>query len=176
MHASAQARVARLERVFSHIGATRMLDVPVLNTSLQVQAVGFELADEAEAQILQGILITPWFMNLVRLPLLATELPASGSDVASHEPGSKHSYVLGGNSLEFILAHEAELGYFEACSLFSPMFEFADQEGAVATATEILRLLRETPAPETASGLEMPARRGFLLGRSSKTSKISPAP
>jgi hypothetical protein len=43
------------------------------------------------------------------------------------------------------------------------MFEFADQAGALATASEILKLLHAPPA--AASPLAVPSRRGFLLGR-----------
>jgi [NiFe] hydrogenase assembly HybE family chaperone len=150
MNATEQARVAQLERAFAHIGATRMQGVPVLNGALRVQAVGFERVTEATAPVLLGMLITPWFMNLLRLPL------ARDATAAGPTPGSKRSHPCGAQVFEFIAAHEEALGSFEACSMFSPMFEFADQAGALSTATEILTLLRAPPAP---------SRRGFLLGR-----------
>lgn len=190
---AAQVRVAQLERVFAHIGATRMHGVPVLNAALRVQALGFEVVAEGDAQVLQGILITPWFMNLLRLPLV----PASPA--SAPVPGSKRSHLCGEQLFEFIAGQEEALGCFEACSLFSPMFEFADQTGAVSTATEILKLLRAPPArlapgpgpaparqassptrqpiasaatsPRAAeafvpgSAPAVPSRRGFLLGR-----------
>jgi [NiFe] hydrogenase assembly HybE family chaperone len=188
---AAQVRVAQLERVFVHIGATRMHDVPVLNAALRVQALGFEVVAEGDAQVLQGILITPWFMNLLRLPLV----PASPASAPA--PGSKRSHLCGEQLFEFIAGQEEALGCFEACSLFSPMFEFADQTGAASTATEILKLLRTPPArldpapaparqassqtrqpmapaatsPRAAEALApasapaVPSRRGFLLGR-----------
>jgi [NiFe] hydrogenase assembly HybE family chaperone len=186
MNALAQARVAQLERVFAHIGATRMHGVPVLNTALRVQAVGFEVVAESDKQVLQGILITPWFMNLLRLPLASNK-------VSVVVPGSKRCHLCGEQLFEFIAGQEEALGCFEACSLFSPMFEFADQAGAVFTATEILKLLRtpqsqpapaqHTPsqnrqpmaspaaspkAPEAlaaTTALAVPSRRRFLLGR-----------
>jgi [NiFe] hydrogenase assembly HybE family chaperone len=165
MHATALARVAQLEQVFAHIGATRMQGVPVLNAALRVQAVGFERLDEVGTPVLLGILITPWFMNLLRLPL-AVEAVASVA-----EQGSKRSHICGGHLFEFIAAQEDALGSFEACSLFSPMFEFADQAGAVATANEVLKLLRTPPAevagdkPVAADTPPVPSRRGFLFGR-----------
>jgi [NiFe] hydrogenase assembly HybE family chaperone len=166
MRATALARVAQLEQVFAHIGATRMQGVPVLNAALRVQAVGFEVLAEPDAPVLLGILITPWFMNLLRLPLQQAAA-APGAD-----PGSKRSHVCGGQLFEFIAAQEDALGSFEACSLFSPMAEFADQAGAVATATEVLKLLRTPPAelaadkPTAADTPSVPSRRGFLFGRS----------
>ena len=178
MTALPHARVTQLEQVFAHIGATRMQGVPVLNQALRVQAVGFERVAEGDAQVLQGILITPWFMNLLRVPLRSDASIALG-------PGSKRSHVCGGQLFEFIAGQEDALGCFEACSLFSPMFEFADQAGTVSTATEILKLLRTPPAESApvkpaapvavavaaaitvshADAPSVPSRRGFLLGR-----------
>jgi [NiFe] hydrogenase assembly HybE family chaperone len=189
-----QARLAQLEQVFARIGTTRMHGVPVLNAALRVQAVGFEGVIEGDAPVLQGILITPWFMNLLRLPLVAGAGAATTSSPASSlSTGSKRSHLCGDKLFEFIAAHEDALGNFEACSLFSPMFEFADQTGAVSTATEILKLLRAPPVPlaptrqassqsqlpvaspsiscKSAEALApapapaVPSRRGFLLGR-----------
>ena len=89
MNAAALARVAQLEQTFAQIGSTRMQGVPVLNTLLHVQAVGFEVLAEGDAHRLEGILITPWFMNLLRLPLA----PAAAS--SAPEPGSKRSLLCG---------------------------------------------------------------------------------
>jgi [NiFe] hydrogenase assembly HybE family chaperone len=167
MNATSQARVAQLEQTFAQISSTRMQGIPLLNTFLHVQAVGFEALAEGDAQMLEGILITPWFMNLLRLPL------APAAAASAPEPGSKHSHLCGAQWFEFIAAHENALGSFEACSLFSPMFEFVDQASAVSTAIEILKLLRTPPqATATAKPCKpdkpaMPDRRGFLLGRSS---------
>jgi len=55
------ARAAALEARFGDIAATRMRGVPVLHEGLAVQAVGFEAVDDG----LVGVLVTPWFMNLV---------------------------------------------------------------------------------------------------------------
>jgi [NiFe] hydrogenase assembly HybE family chaperone len=166
MNATAHARVTQLVQVFAHIGATRMQGVPVLNTALHVQALGFEVITEGEAPVLLGILITPWFMNLLRLPLV------SGAPACAPAPGSRRSHLCGEQLFEFIAAQEDALGSFEVCSLFSPMFEFADQAGAVSTATEILKLLRTPPAERApvrkaalADAPAVPSRRGFLLGR-----------
>jgi [NiFe] hydrogenase assembly HybE family chaperone len=144
-----------------------MKGVPVLNEALRVQAIGFEVVTEADMPVLLGILITPWFMNLLRLPLA---LDAAAFAV---EPGSKHNHICGEQLLEFISAQEEALGCFEACSMFSPMFEFVDQAGAVSTATEILKQLRTPPvkvstarqAVAAADTPTAPSRRGFLMGR-----------
>lgn len=143
------ARVAALEAAFRHIAAERMAGVPVLHPGLQVQAVGF--ADTGDGAAV-GVLVTPWFMNLVRLPENAQPLPLGVS--AERE--------LGGHRFDFMGAFEERCGAFETCSLFSPMFEFADHAAATATARELLALLRPAPAvPPPAA----PSRRGFLFGR-----------
>jgi len=158
MSAWSQSRVQTLEQVFAHIAATRMQGVPVQNHALRVQAVGFApQADPAGGEWLLGILVTPWFMNLVCLPMDLARVPGVGQ---------KASRQIGGERFEFIGAHEDGLGAFACCSLFSPMFEFADHAAAVATACEVLNLLRTpVPAPTAAPAVEAPSRRGFLFGR-----------
>jgi [NiFe] hydrogenase assembly HybE family chaperone len=156
---------ALLEACFCEIAATRMLGVPVLNPNLRVQAVGFE-CDAAETDVAVGILITPWFMNLLRMPMN----DAAGQGMLAI--GIKAERDCGAHRFEFIGSHEAATGAFEAASLYSPMFEFADQAAAVATACEVLKLLRPVAAMQpvdvavaVAVAVEAPARRGFLFGR-----------
>lgn len=201
-------RLRVLEAGFRQVAATRMRGVPVLNPALQVQAVGFRLhpaaarpggwaePDTVSPAWASGVLVTPWFMNLLRLPLRPLTAVAA-VETGWLAPGACASRALGTHPLDFIGALEGEgqpgeLGAFEVCSLFSPMFQFADQAAAVATACEVLKLLREpaaeaapvpAPAPAPVAGSSpavpdaaprgagpgaepVPARRGFLLGRS----------
>jgi len=162
------AHVDLLTRCYRHIAATRMQGVALMNPALRVRAVGFEPVAEDDAAL--GVLVTPWFMNLVWLPLTtpATPLPV----------GVARPREVGGQRLEFIGMHEAwgGLGSHEACSLFSPMFEFADAATAEATAQAVLAQLRPPaatpaappmPAPAHVSPA-LPARRAFFLGRGSR--------
>jgi len=161
-----ECRVADLVALFSTIARTRMADVPVLNAALRVEALGFERSssgdDAVDAGI--GILITPWFMNLVHLPALRDDAVAS--------VGRTERHALGGAVFDFIGAHEPAVGAFSACSLFSPMFEFADQAAARATALAVLGRLRTAPestaivATPSPQGEPLPVRRSFLFGRS----------
>jgi [NiFe] hydrogenase assembly HybE family chaperone len=144
------ARLSVLEASFREVASLRMAGVPVLNSRLRVQAVGFAV-EAAEPSVAGGVLVTPWFMNLLRLPLAAQ---AAASLLPA---GAKGLRRWGNHEIEFIGAHENTIGGYEMSSLFSPMFEFADQAAAVATAQEVLALLRP---------LAQPARRGFLFGRS----------
>jgi [NiFe] hydrogenase assembly HybE family chaperone len=141
-------RVAALEALFRDIGATRMRGVPMLHPGLAVQAVGFEAADGGAL----GVLMTPWFMNLVWLP---------ADDACPLPVGTTLRRSVGHEDFDFIAAHEPGFGAFEACSLFSPMFEFADQAAALSTAEHVLAILRAPPPAHPT----VPSRRALLFGR-----------
>jgi [NiFe] hydrogenase assembly HybE family chaperone len=147
-------RVAALEQAFRTIERTRMRGVPMLHSRLHVEAVGFERVHEPDGGAAAlGVLVTPWFMNLIWLRL---------DDTPVQPVGKVRSRMLGEAHLEFIGALEGTFGGYEMCSLFSPMFEFADHAAARATALEVLRVLRAPPPCTPAS---VPARRAFLTGR-----------
>jgi [NiFe] hydrogenase assembly HybE family chaperone len=165
MNPRQQERVATLVRTFAAIGSSRMRGIPLLNKQLKVQAVGFEPSGQELPELLVGILVTPWFMNLI---CLTTE--PTGRVGAAPGAGLTIRHKVGSENFDFISACEDGLGDFAACSLFSPMFEFSDQAGAVATATEILATLRREPVPLQQADIAqqvspVPSRRGFLLGR-----------
>lgn len=122
----------RLEACFSEIAATRMEGVPIVNHTLSVQAVGGRGWSDGWL----CVLITPWFMNLMFLP--GSE---DGPGVAT---GTKRNFAFPAGKFEFIAGHEDELGRYWMCSLFSPVFEFPDQEAAEATAVAAIEALFET--------------------------------
>ena len=164
--AALQQRCAALVALFEGIARTRMLGVPVLNPALSVQALGFERvpADAApeggdEPAAGAGVLITPWFMNLIWLPLQ--------HQPPSRAPGQSRKRPLGCETFDFMAAWDPVLGAYELCSLFSPMFDFADQAAASATAREVLKALRPAPGPTQPARPPpaTPARRAFLFGR-----------
>ena len=153
------AAVARLEAAFRRIERTRMAGLPLLHPRLTVQAVDFATARpepstpralpaSAAPSLACGVLVTPWFMNLVQLPLHADGVAALPA------PGDAADLEVGGWTFRFHGQHEAGCGRFAAASLVSPMAEFADQAAAVATARALLERLRPVPA-----------RRLFLRGR-----------
>jgi [NiFe] hydrogenase assembly HybE family chaperone len=137
----------QIERVFGQIHATRMAGLPFLNPVLRVEAVGFH---RREGRWL-GVLITPWFMNLMLLP----DVPTSWHHVRY---GDTVSYPFPSGVFEFISAREADLGDYQICSLFSPMFDFADQDGARATALAVMTALfdADTHAGAEGPGTPMP--------------------
>ncbi len=140
---------AALQARFEHIWQHQMADVPMLNPALRVQALGFR----PWAEHWLGVLVTPWFMNLVLFPRVQAHWHPIG------ERESRH-YGFPAGVFEFIGSRDAELGDYQACSLFSPMFEFADQVAAEATAAASLQALFDAanrPAPGVPAGTALPA-------------------
>lgn len=123
-----------LEAAFRRIESERMAGVPVLNPALRVEAVGFA---RWQGHWL-GILITPWFMNLVLAPGDADNWRGvrDGERLFRRFPAGDYAF-LGG--------HEPEVGEFQSCALFSPMGQFPDQDGARAVALAALEALRCAP-------------------------------
>lgn len=185
---SLRSRTEALVALFACVAQTRMAGVPILNPALRVEAFGFELCEaiaapaspetrpHTEAQALEapgavGVLITPWFMNLVWFPL----------ERSNQADGVGHSRLrrVGAECFDFIGGYEPGFGCYDACSLFSPMFEFADPAAAHATALAVLDALRQpvvtapvvapartaTQPPRQGKPPELAARRAFLLGR-----------
>jgi [NiFe] hydrogenase assembly HybE family chaperone len=158
-------RVASLIAAFEHIARTRMAGVPLLHAALRTEAVGFQpqADDEGEAGLL-GVLLTPWFMNLVWLP---------GAQAAPLEVGATRLRRLGGESLSFLGAEEAACR-FEACSLFSPMFDFADQAAARAVAQAALAHLRPPPSA-TAAAPTVPVEKATIPAPAAAPVRPAPA-
>lgn len=136
-----------LEAVFDIILAERMRGLPVVNNSLSVQAVDFSRLDEDWL----GILITPWFMNLMLLP-------GPGSSWNELQAGATIDKQFPYAAFEFTLATEEQLGTYAFCSLFSPMFRFESQTAALTTAQSSLHALLAKAAPRGIS------RRDLLRG------------
>lgn len=122
-----EAVTERLEDCFRSIAQERMAGIPILNNALDVEAVGMR---ERQNDWL-CILVTPWFMNVMLLP------KTGGEDARPSEAirvGTKKNYPFPGGRFEFIRGNEDAIGPYWACSLFSPVLEFADHETAVAAA------------------------------------------
>ena len=151
-------RVAALVNFYRRVQTERMQGIPILNPALAVEAVGFQApAEEAGvASVAEGVLITPWFMSLVRLPLVPQDHDGRVARKAVHAFGSE--------SFEFIGAHDPAIGYHETCALFSPMGDFTSQAQAVETAQASLALVRPEPVA-LAPTPPVPSRRAFFMAR-----------
>ncbi|WP_145106859.1 [NiFe]-hydrogenase assembly chaperone HybE [Cereibacter sediminicola] len=120
-------RVARLVSDFEEIWHSRMRDVPLSNRSLHVEAVGFMLHEGRPL----GVLVAPWFMNLILLP-------AEGEDWGALAAGAKEHVLFPSGSYEFIHNVRPAVGGYKACSLFSPMNDFFSQLQAVEVARAVM--------------------------------------
>lgn len=169
-------RVDALRHHFARVQTERMVGIPLLNDALSVEAVGFEWAAQTEAgasPVAEGVLITPWFMSLVRLPLAV--LP-HGNQV-----GCKVVRQFGCERFDFIGAHDEAIGFHETCALFSPMGGFTSQVLARDTALASLALVRPVaepspappPVPRAPVAQPVPARRSFMLGGLSRNRGVA---
>jgi [NiFe] hydrogenase assembly HybE family chaperone len=146
-------RVLALLGQFREIDAN-MRDLPLYNAKIAIEAYGFRPFEERE---LIGILITPWFMNLILLPVepVPLDMRQIGRVEAIALPTGRRTFVIGG---------EREIGLYKAHSLHSPVLNFSLPGQVRAEARRMLDLLM-TPAEENtkpAGGLD---RRALLLGR-----------
>ena len=148
-----------LEEHFRHVHATQMQDVPLLNPLLQVEAVDFQTLPDNAGII--GVLITPWFMNLLWVADTAETFVSGNTRLLALPSGE---YSLNAN-------HAANVGTFYSVSLFSPVLQFTDHAAAVLTAQQIMLCIMATPAPAVHNAAEsLPAhravsRRDFLRGK-----------
>ena len=135
--------------------AERTRDLPIYHHALTVEAVGFR----AHEGVALGVIVTPWFMNLV-----AVDLP--GGPARARQPaGSTVRRSLPAGGIDFIVAEVDGVGRVDGASLFSPMFAFNDPAVARATASAALEeALKPDAAAPPPAVRQVPGRRGLLFG------------
>ena len=99
--------------------AERMRGLAIVNPALEVEAVGFAPWQDHWL----GVMVTPWFMNLVLLPRVCSRWQ-------SIPVGAKRTLQFPAGVYEFIGAADAIVGEHQTCSLFSPMHEFENHSAA----------------------------------------------
>jgi [NiFe] hydrogenase assembly HybE family chaperone len=130
----ARALGEKFEEAFRELHRGKMRDVPFLNKAIQVQAIGFRpYEDDVIGRSTLGVLLTPWFMNLIVVP---DEKPDPAPQI-----GTKSYVSFPSGKYEFIWSHRDETGPYRACSLFSPVQELASQLKAVEIGVEVLKAL-----------------------------------
>jgi [NiFe] hydrogenase assembly HybE family chaperone len=145
-------RVATLLHVYRTADAT-MRDLPIYNRDLGIEAHGFRSLD---GDSLAGILITPWFMNLVLLPQQFEPL-----DPARYGEGRKVDFPAGARRFRY--AGDAVIGAIWTSALHSPMDVFRSQPQARAEAR--LRMTEAmTPPAADRDAKPCPSRRSFFTG------------
>jgi len=128
--AEVKEKVDLLETTFNKIHQQRMIDVPILNEKIEVSAIGFQRWQQSYL----CVLITPWFMNLMLLPG-----EQENWDEKNETSTWQHSFPSG--NYDFLVGFEPDIGKYQMCSLFSPMFEFADNNAALETAQAVIKEL-----------------------------------
>lgn len=142
-------KVADLVARYQAIYEERMRDLPIVNPRLAVEAVGFEQWDEQDL----GVLITPWFMNLVLLP--------DSDTLADFPQGEQVQCQFPSGPCDLTVYQDEELGTYLAAVLFRTVADFPDQAVARAVAEEALaNILAEPPEKDTGTV----SRRGLFTG------------
>jgi [NiFe] hydrogenase assembly HybE family chaperone len=140
-------RTKALVADFTEVFNGKMRDVPMVNHALHVQAVDFRPHEDG----FLGVLVAPWFMNLIFLPPPGYPTLAATEKEVVHFPSGSYEFIH--NSRELT-------GPYMACSLFSPMGDFTSQLQAVDVARAVMaELFKPENRAETDRAAEIRARR-----------------
>lgn len=148
-----------VEAAYQRILRERMVDVPIRNEALTVEAVDFQ---RWQGHWL-GVAITPWSMSAVLVPGKADGWESVGDN-------RRRFIRFPSGDFAFLGSDEPEVGEFQSCALFSPMGQFATQHEAVMTARAAMIALLH-PAVQSQAEEAKPAdhpslsRRRFLALR-----------
>ncbi len=151
-------RVLALIERFRGVDAA-MRDLPVYNAKVATEAIGFRAFGEGA---LLGVVLTPWFMNVVTLPIEPAPMAMAeiGKTVMIDLPGGKRAFVIGGDD---------PIGLYKAHSLHSPVNAFTLPGQARAEALRMLAILMTPPAAQPqatrGSGKSEIDRCALLFGR-----------
>jgi len=161
MSESNHPRIVALLDMFRKADAL-LRELPLYNGAISIEAIGFrEFGDDA----MIGVVLTPWFMNLVRLPVMRR--PYDGNAL-----GQAVRVVLPFGERRFTINGDENVGLFEAHSLHSPVLGFCAQEHARAEAMSQLAMLLSPPVPEEEAAAPVEraktplARRALIFGPS----------
>jgi [NiFe] hydrogenase assembly HybE family chaperone len=146
--------VLKLEEIFNRIAQTRMIDLPILNSAMRVEAVGFRLWEGHWV----GVLVTPWMINLVLLK-------GEGTPLLSLALGEKKTWRFPSGNYEFMGLNEPMLGACHICSLISPVVNFTTHKEAVTIAQEIISALFVEIEDKRSGGIEEARLTGKSTGQ-----------
>ena len=136
-------RVVVLIERFGQIDA-EMRDLPIYNDKIAIEAIGFSpFGDDA----LLGVVLTPWFMNMIVLPInpAPMEMAEIGRVVSVELPAGQRSFTIGGDEA---------IGLYKFLSLQSPVLGFTLPGQARAAAQRMFTLLITPPAPPSQTEAE----------------------
>ncbi len=144
----------RLVADYRRIAYDRMRGLPFYNHNLTVETVGFR---EWQGRKL-GVLITPWFMNLILLP-------AGDDDWREESCSASSEWEFPSGRYSFNTCRTSDAGLHLSTALFSSMGDFPDQATAHKVAREVMAGLFRPPAPEPDAVVEEEPRSQRLLDR-----------
>ena len=168
-HAGDHPRVQTLIEQFHCVDAA-MRDLPVYNAKVAIEAIGFH---PFGCDALVGVVLTPWFMNLIVLSLepAPMDMAQIGKCTVIELPAGKRTFVFGGDKI---------IGLYKAHSLHSPVLNFTLLGQARAEAKRQLAMLMTPataePAPAGGSGNKGVDRRTLLFGRRNEQRPFSGKP
>lgn len=139
--------VTQLVERFEQTYRDHMAGLPVVNESLHVEAIGFRDFDDHQL----GVLLTPWFMNLVLLP---------GNDAWSDATqGDLSAIAFPSGPVDFTVCHDDALGTYLSAVLFSSVADVPDQARAQQLALDVMAGLDQQP-----TGTGKISRRSLFTG------------
>ena len=159
-------KARQLVQAFRDVHDNKMRDTPFTNRSLAVEAIGFR---PWEGHIL-GVLVVPWFMNLVLMP-------GPDDDWRAFKTGEKRVFNFPSGAYEFVFNQRPATGPYFACSLFSPMEDFSSQLQATDTARMVMSALFDPASREEddRSGEIRALREADLAAQTQRAEAAEPA-
>jgi [NiFe] hydrogenase assembly HybE family chaperone len=158
MNTNPRAVADKLTAAYREIHRTAMSSLPICNDALAIEAIGFR---DFDGYVL-GVIITPWFLNLVMVAQQAAHSAASLPTASSVHL----RFPAGG--VDFKASELQGFGRLASCSLFSPMSEFVNHDAAREVAQAALDALFDPNLHETekepAARANTVDRRAFLGG------------
>lgn len=118
--------VIELVRHFESIYREHMQGLPIVNPQVAVEAVGFQ---DFEGHRL-GVLITPWFMNLVLLP--------ARDEWRDSAQGDTSTIGFPSGPIEFTSCRDDKLGTYLTAVLFRSVANLPDQPTARTVARQVM--------------------------------------
>ncbi len=152
------ARIETLVAHFAEISETQMKDLPIYNHALVVEAIGFRPFCARYV----GVLITPWFINLISLPRTLQPQTIDSGD-------GQETVDLPGGPQIFLRSFDPAIGEFSSKSLLSALFHLHSQQAARIEASDYLSEAMTPTIAANGTGISGRAhnvsRRDFFRGR-----------
>lgn len=135
-------KIEQLLEQFRLIDRERMRGLPFYNNMLSIEAIDFQPCPQGQL----GVLITPWFINVILLHDAQPDgTPLTGSSVKHDLPSGDQAFMVGEDEV---------LGRYDFISLASPTLTFKTQQQAREFArSRVQQLMTSQPVPSEAKPL-----------------------